>query len=471
MRTKEIVGAILALTLLLGIVPFALTGAPSTPFEVGGHVYLGATPVSGAAVNVTNQATGEYLTTTTDSNGAYVVALGNLPSGHSAGNTIEVTATYSGMTGNSSAPRSESLSDSPQIIDVTLEVAVTITISGPATISLDDPAQTFSAICEDANDIVISPCPTLTWHSSNTAVGGITSGGVFTALVAGTTTITASAAGVTSNTVIVTVNAESSGDQPVTGGNGSATSGDSHADVTLNNTAVSGTVNVTEIGDPINDLLSSADGNDTGLGLGPNANQLIKGAVVNVNESVRDALLADVNDTSWVHIRLNYSQSVVESLGIDESSIDIWKYNTATNSWEKVKDQPSYCISDGRSTADNYVWCNVTELSTFALVGTKTKITPSGGGSGGSGTYPPGWLGTPTVTATKAPAATTTATAAPPDDKATPAPTKKPAVTKATTSAEGTTAETAKKSAPGFPAVFAIAGMLAVAYAMMRRRE
>ena len=37
--------------------------------------------------------------------------------------------------------------------------------------------------------------------------------------------------------------------------------------------------------------------------------------------------------------------------------------------------------------------------------------------------------------------------------------------------AEGTTAEDAKKDAPGFTAVFVIAGMLAVAYAMIRRRE
>ena len=37
--------------------------------------------------------------------------------------------------------------------------------------------------------------------------------------------------------------------------------------------------------------------------------------------------------------------------------------------------------------------------------------------------------------------------------------------------AEGTAAGDAKKDAPGFTAVFVIAGILAVAYAMMRRRE
>nr|AAU83575.1 hypothetical protein GZ31B6_26 [uncultured archaeon GZfos31B6] len=91
------------------------------------------------------------------------------------------------------------------------------------------------------------------------------------------------------------------------------------------------------------------------------------------------------------------------------------------------------------------------------------------------GTYPQGWFRTPapTVTTTKEPAASTTVTAtdAPPGDKVTPAPTKRPAAAKATTpAAAGTTAETAKKGAPGFTAVFLIAGMLAVAYAMMWQR-
>jgi len=110
---------------------------------------------------------------------------------------------------------------------------------------------------------------------------------------------------------------------------------------------------------------------------------------------------------------------------------------------------------------------------TFGLVGS----IPTGGGGGG--TYPPGWFATPTPTATKAPAASTTATAtvtsAPPSEHVTPtpAPTKtKPAAAETTApAAEGTTAETAKKSASGFTAVFVIAGMLVAVYAVMRRRE
>ena len=67
---------------------------------------------------------------------------------------------------------------------------------------------------------------------------------------------------------------------------------------------------------------------------------------------------------------------MVDSLGIREDSIEIWKYNETTDSWEKVRDQP-YCNESGRSTVDNYVWVNVTELSTFALVGTTKTTAPS----------------------------------------------------------------------------------------------
>ena len=107
----------------------------------------------------------------------------------------------------------------------------------------------------------------------------------------------------------------------------------------------------------------------------------------------------------------------------------------------------------------------------FGLVGS----IPTGGGGG---TYPPGWFETPTptVTATKAPAAsvTATATAAPPGEHVTPTPAStktKPAAAETTVpAAEGTTAGDAKKGAPGFTAVFVIAGMLAAVYVMMRRR-
>jgi PGF-CTERM protein len=136
-------------------------------------------------------------------------------------------------------------------------------------------------------------------------------------------------------------------------------------------------------------------------------------------------------------------------------NITVWAWNASgTGTLSTV------CISDNVQAPKD-------PSSTFGLVGS----VPTGGG----GTYPPGWFETPTpaVTATKAPAASAnaTATAAPPGERVTPAPTKRPAAAKAAApAAEGMMAEAAKKSAPGFTAVFVIAGLLAVAYAMMRRR-
>ena len=169
---------------------------------------------------------------------------------------------------------------------------------------------------------------------------------------------------------------------------------------------------------------------------------------------------------AWLYLNFSYSDSDVS--GLDESSLAVWKYNGITwleDGWNGTR----YL-----STAGNVVGVNITTFSVFAPM---APTAPGGGGSsGGDGTYPPGWSGTPTptVTATKAPAASATTTDAPPGERVTPtpAPTKKPEAAKAAApAAEGTTAGTAKKSAPGFPAVFAIAGMLAVAYAMMRRRD
>ncbi|MCK5108054.1 MAG: Ig-like domain-containing protein [Methanosarcinales archaeon] len=64
--------------------------------------------------------------------------------------------------------------------------------------------QIFTATCTDTTDDVMT-CPTLTWSSSNVTVGTITAAGVFSALAEGTTNITASADGVTSNDALVTV--------------------------------------------------------------------------------------------------------------------------------------------------------------------------------------------------------------------------------------------------------------------------
>ena len=112
----------------------------------------------------------------------------------------------------------------------------------------------------------------------------------------------------------------------------------------------------------------------------------------------------------------------------------------------------------------------------FVLVGS----VPNGGREG---TYPPGWFETPTptptatvtVTATKAPAASAANASvdvaqAQPGESITPPPRATDPM-QATAPATGATPTKPKQGLPGFTVVFAAAGCLLAAYAMMRRRS
>jgi PGF-CTERM protein len=118
--------------------------------------------------------------------------------------------------------------------------------------------------------------------------------------------------------------------------------------------------------------------------------------------------------------------------------------------------------------------CFQSSTTSFTLDAPTLTPTRRRSTGGGGGTYPPGWgvTSTPTVTATQTQtaSATGTATAAPPGESVTPRPTiTKPTTTATETAADGVAAT--PKKGPGFTAVFAIAGLLAIAYLVMRRRE
>ncbi len=86
-------------------------------------------------------------------------------------------------------------------------VLTTITVSPSTTSKVVGGTQTFTAAGFDQNGGSISISPAAVWSSSNTTVGTINSAGVFTALEAGTTTITATngTGGTVSGTASVTV--------------------------------------------------------------------------------------------------------------------------------------------------------------------------------------------------------------------------------------------------------------------------
>ncbi|GEM_PF-5002852 len=177
-------------------------------------------------------------------------------------------------------------------------------------------------------------------------------------------------------------------------------------------------------------------------------------AVTSPDDNVTDSYNVSMNET-WTNGTVTFMNVTVGPCGW--ANIVLWAWNASGTGMLSAG-----CTSDNVQAPR----AERPPASIFGLVGS----------SGGGGTYPPGWFETPTptVTATKAQAASTNATATPPGERVTltPVPMKRPAAAKAAAPAsEGAAAETAKKGAPGFTAIFAIAGMLAITYAMMRRRR
>jgi len=106
---------------------------------------------------------------------------------------------------------------------------------------------------------------------------------------------------------------------------------------------------------------------------------------------------------------------------LNYTEVHIYYYNTTLNpnAWERLN-----TTGNGTLGGLNWIEAVVNHLSTFVLMGTLGSSGDGGDsstdGSGGNGTYPPGWFDT----ATKAPAASATATAtvAPPGEHVTPTP-------------------------------------------------
>jgi hypothetical protein len=258
-----------------------------------------------------------------------------------------------------------------------------ITIS-PTSCDLDlGGTQAFAAVCTDTSGSVMT-CPTLTWTCDSSAVGTIDSSGLFTAGGVGTTTVTASAEGKTSNAATVTVSAPTE-TVPVDGTDFPETPvpAGTAATITVDGTFdhdVTGSIDMTPVADPEETVGSYAfTGDDEalmGLTMTPDA------AVI--------AELADGNDT--IRIEICYSATELASKGIDPSTLAIHRYDVAAAAWVKMVAGTDPCVANG--ITGTCAWITVNDLSTFALVGTKTAA-PSGVGGGDGGTYPPEWDPTP----------------------------------------------------------------------------
>ena len=161
-----------------------------------------------------------------------------------------------------------------------------------------------------------------------------------------------------------------------------------------------------------------------------------------------------------IQIRFNYTLTS----GVDENSLIVQYFNTASNSWEEM-------LTVERNTAQHYIIANISHFSTFALVGTTKSSTSSSGGSSSGGTYPPGYNTiTKAVQATATAVQTAIATATPVVAK-----TEVSAATTAKPEATGTTTETTKEPAsepttPGFGAIIAVFAVAMIASLLKNNR-
>ncbi|MHC1575343.1 MAG: PGF-CTERM sorting domain-containing protein [Candidatus Methanogasteraceae archaeon] len=289
------------------------------------------------------------------------------------------------------------------------------------------------------------------WWSSNPYAGSIISTGYFETDNVGHTEVYAKSGAKESNHVIVYVNAPMANTTLASTNNFTLESGDANVTGTFNR-SVNGTATVKPVG--------NVTANTT---VGLSADHVFtSGAVVNVSGDAHNALEAG---NCTVTITLCISDVELRAMGLARSNVQMYVYHGSA--WIGL-------TTTRIGTTDCYT-ADISNYLSEAMIGIGSKPAPSSGGGsggGGSGTYPPGWSGTPTQTPAVSPTATTQpgVTSTPVREDVTPKPTK-PAASGATQTASAKETPTKKKSAPGFPAVFAIAGMLAIAYMVLRQRR
>jgi hypothetical protein len=150
----------------------------------------------------------------------------------------------------------------------------------------------------------------------------------------------------------------------------------------------------------------------------------------------------------YIQIRFNYTDEDIS--GIDEDALAVKFYNQSTSQWDV---QTTY----EHNKTGNYIIANIEHFSTFAITGTTPATTPITSTSGGGGTGGVLRITNPVVMEeenTTASDETTTVVGEVEDGTD---------ITDGIPTAAQTEDEEEKKGIPGFEAILAISGLLAVA--------
>jgi len=174
--------------------PLIVNVAAGVAGDFGSNSSLDYSNVSDGVLRVTAVQFGDDLT------GDLTIATITLEAvGASGSCELGLSAELSNKTGGDLPPTTN---NGTFTISTTIFDTINVTLAGPLTMNITDTG-TFTAVCYNGSTEVTGI--TVEWVSSNMNAGTINSSGVFTAKANGTTTITATAQGVTSNAVTVTV--------------------------------------------------------------------------------------------------------------------------------------------------------------------------------------------------------------------------------------------------------------------------
>ena len=172
--------------------PLIVNVAAGVAGDFGSNSSLDYSNVSDGVLRVTAVQFGDDLT------GDLTIATITLEAvGASGSCELGLSAELSNKTGGDVPPTTN---NGTFTISSTLFDTINVTPAGPLTMNITD-TETFTAVCYNGSTEVTGI--TVEWVSSNMNAGTINSSGVFTAEANGTTTITATAQGVTSNAVTV----------------------------------------------------------------------------------------------------------------------------------------------------------------------------------------------------------------------------------------------------------------------------
>ena len=162
-----------------------------------------------------------------------------------------------------------------------------------------------------------------------------------------------------------------------------------------------------------------------------------------------------------VRVALHYTDA--DAAGIDETSIRVYWWSTASNAWVQ--------LPGGVDIDANIAWGETDHFSTFGLFGVTVKPSPTGGGGGGGSPGGGGVVVAPTPDVT--PAVTGEETPLPVETSpATPAVTGTPGVTAGAETPGGEPGTTATGDLPmaAIAMVFGTVVIVAAGYLLLRRR-